>query len=406
VARLAQESLVTWTITPRDADLGRTLDEVSIWDSLTVVERYNQVSTWVLEGPAELLNVFTPDMGCILDKDGEQRLSGIVRAIDRVYETDDEGRVVDRVTLGFVEDSAPLWWRLCWPDPSHALSTTMSTFSAAHDVRSGARETILLGYIGANLGPAAPIASRRLPGLVLPTSSGRGGSTTWQARMDVLGDVVASLAEAAGLRVRIVHDEPSPSAPRLLLEVTEVTDRSANVVFGGPDAARAMGSIDSFRYSLSAPEVTAAIAFAAGELTAREAAMQVDATAESIWNRRVEGLVDQRQTDDQAVVDDALTKRLEEGATPTTTAFQVSPTGGLEYGTDFFLGDVVGVELPGVPLEISDRRLREVSTTIRPGQADEVSLVVGAPGAESRSTSTAAKLNRVLRRLAMIERSR
>src|SRR5690606_40743893 len=72
--------------------------------------------------------------------------------------------------------------------------------------------------------------------------------------------------------------------------------------------------------------------------------MQVDATAESIWNRRVEGLVDQRQTDDQAVVDDALTKRLEEGATPTTTAFQVSPTGGLEYGTDFFLGDVVGVE--------------------------------------------------------------
>src|SRR5690606_32353699 len=159
VARLAQESLVTWTITPRDADLGRTLDEVSIWDSLTVVERYNQVSTWVLEGPAELLNVFTPDMGCILDKDGEQRLSGIVRAIDRVYETDDEGRVVDRVTLGFVEDSAPLWWRLCWPDPSHALSTTMSTFSAAHDVRSDARESILLGYLGANLGPAAPIAS-------------------------------------------------------------------------------------------------------------------------------------------------------------------------------------------------------------------------------------------------------
>lgn len=397
---------MTWTITPRDADLHRSLDDISEWASLATVERYNQVSTWVLEGPADLLSVFTPDMGCILDRDGEQAVSGTIRAIDRAYEHDDQGRLVDKVTLGFIEDNAPLWWRLCWPVPSHALTSTLSTFSAAHDVRTGARETILLGYIAANLGPAAPIVARRLPGLVLPTSSGRGGSTTWQARMDVLGDVVATLAEAAGLRVRIVHDEPTPSTPRLLLEVTEVTDRSADVVFGDQNAARAMGSIDSFRYSLSAPEVTAAIAFAAGELTAREAAMRVDTTAESIWNRRVEALVDQRQTDDQTVVDDALTERLEQGASPSVTSFQISPAGGLQYGVDYFLGDVVGIELPGVPLAISDRRLREVSTTIRPGQVDEVSLVVGAPGAESRSTSAAAKLNRVLRRLAMIERSR
>lgn len=397
---------MTWSITPRDADLHRRLDDISEWASLAPVERYNQVSTWVLEGPADLLDVFTPDMGCILDRDGKQAVSGTVRAIDRVYEHDAEGRLVDKVTVGFIEDSAPLWWRLCWPVPSHALTPTLSTFSASHDVRTGARETILLDYIAANLGPAAPIAARRHPGLVLPTSSGRGGTTTWTARMDVLGDVVATLAEAAGLRVRVVHDEPTPSTPRLLLEITEVTDRSADVVFGGPDAARAMGVIDSFRYSLSAPEVTAAIAFAAGEEEARVAAMRVDTTAESIWNRRVEALVDQRQTDDQAVVDDALIKRLEEGATPIATAFQISPAGGLEYGTDYFLGDVVGIELPGVPLAISDRRLREVSTTIRPGQVDEVSLVVGAPGAESRSTSTAAKLNRILRRLAMIERSR
>jgi hypothetical protein len=397
---------VTWTITPRDADLGRTLDDVSDWASLDVVERYNQPGTWVLSGPTQALAAFTPDMGCILDRDGKQAVSGMLRAIDRTYQHDDEGNLVDTLTLGFVEDNSPLWWRLCWPDPSHALTSTLSTFAAAHDVRTGARETILLGYIGANLGPAAPVASRRHPGLVLPTSSGRGGSTTWRARMDVLGDVVASLAEAGGLRVRVVHDEPSPDTPRLLTEITTVTDRSANVVFGGPDTARAMGTIESFRYSLSAPDATAAIAFAAGELTAREAAMRVDSVAEGIWNRRVEALVDQRQTDDQEVVDDALTERLEQSASPSTTSFQVSPIGGLQYATDFFLGDVVGVELPGVPLAISDRRLREAATTIRPGQADQLSLVVGSPGAEIRSTSAAARLNRVLRRLAMIERSR
>jgi len=396
---------MTWSITPREPDLGRTLDDISQWSSIDLVERFNGIGTWVLDGPAGLLDVFTPDMGVILDREGKQAVSGTVRAIDRIYEHDDKGRLVDKAIVGFIEDNAPLWWRHCWPDPSHNLTSTLSTFSAAHDVRTGARETILLGYIAANLGPSAPIAARRLAGLVLPTSLGRGGSTTWRARMDVLGEVVASLAEAAGLRVRIVHDEPTPSTPRLLLEVTEVTDRSANVVFGGPDAARAMGPIASYRYSLSAPEVTAAIAFAAGELTAREAAMRVDTTAESIWNRRVEGLVDQRQTDDQTVVDDALIERLEQGATPTVTNFQISATGGLKYGTDYFLGDVVGVELPGLPLAISDRRLREVSTTIRPGQDDEVSLVVGAPGAESRSTSQAAKLNRLLKRMAKFERN-
>ena len=281
-----------------------------------------------------------------------------------------------------------------------------STFSASHDTRTGPRETVLLGYIADNLGPAAPLTDRRLPDLAIPVSLGRGGTATWSARMDVLGDVVAALAEAGGLRVRVVHDEPTPSTPRLLVVVSETRDVSGDVVFGAAQAIRATGLVSSWGYDLDEAEVTAAIAFSAGEQEARTAAQMVDAGAEVLWGRRRERLVDQRQTDDQDVVDDALTRELEAGASPVSIEFAVSSAGDLVRGTDFDLGDVVGVELPGLPVEVSDRRVREVSTTVRPGAADVVSVVVGSPGAKSTSTADAARLNRALERLARLERGR
>lgn len=400
--------MTTWDLHPRDADLGRTSDPAR-FSQLDPVERYNAPGTWVVSGPSEHLRVFTAGMGAILDRDGEQVMSGQLRAMRRRTEwvSDEQGSAVlqDMTTLGFIEDDRELWSRLCWPDPTHALTGTLSTFPVAHDTRTGAREDLILGYIADNLGPAAPLTDRRLTELALPASSARGGTATWSARMDVLGDVVASLAEAGGLRVRVVHDEPTPSTPRLLVTITGVTDRSADVIFGAGDVLRATGLVSSWGWSLDEPEVTAAIAFSAGEQAAREAAQQVDAAAETLWGRRRELLVDQRQTDDQSVVDDALTERLEAGGSPTSTELTLSSAGDLVRGVDYDLGDIVGIELPDFPVEVSDRRVREVATTVRPEQDDQVSLVVGTPGATSTSTAGAARLNRALARLSKLERS-
>lgn len=400
--------MTTWDLHPRDADLGRTLDS-PIFNELDPVERYNAPGTWVVKGPAENLKIFTPGMGALLDRDGQQVMSGQVRSIQRRYQwvrgPDGEAIAQDTITLGFIEDTRELWSRRCWPDPTHALTSTLSTFSASHDTRTGTREDLILGYTSDNLGPAAPLTDRRLTELALPTSSARGGTATWSARMDVLGEVVASLAEAGGLRVRVVHDEPTPSTPRLLVTITDVTDRSADVIFGAGDVLRATGLVSSWGWSLDEPEVTAAIAFSAGEQAAREAAQQVDAAAETLWGRRRELLVDQRQTDDQSVVDDALTERLEAGGSPTSTELTLSSAGDLVRGVDYDLGDIVGIELPDFPVEVSDRRVREVATTVRPEQDDQVSLVVGTPGATSTSTAGAARLNRALARLSKLERS-
>lgn len=400
--------MIRWEIHPRDADLGRTLDPISTWEELALVERYPDPHTWVLKGPASALSVFTPGMGCILDRiDGdttEQVASGQVRVLERSMEVDeDTGQVVDNMVINFVSDRDDMFSRVAFPVPSKVLTTTPSTFTASHDVRTGAVETVLLQYIAQNLGPAAPVANRRMASLVLPTTLGRGGTTTVSARMDNLGRLVSDLAEAGGLLVDVVHDE-STGTPRLLLTVNAVTDRTSNVRFGPADTT-ATGTISAWSYKLEAPEMTRAVVFSANELEAREAAQFTDPAAETLWARAREVLVDQRQTDDATEITRAGTEALEEGATPVAVEFSVMDGPDVAYRRDYFIGDRVGVEIPGLPDEVSDNVVREVTTVVRPNEAERVSVVIGTPGATTKSTKQAARLSKALREIALLKRS-
>jgi len=396
---------VTWTIWPREADLSREKDPISVWSELTVVERYvsNGAASWLLSGPSEHLSVFTPGMGCILDDDSEYVVSGQATSFQRSYRVEGR-RAVDTTTIGFVGDADEAWSRLLWPDPSHPLTGTPSNFSTIYDERTGARESLLLAYIAADLGPAAPIAARRLADLLLPADLGRGGSTTYQARMNILGDVVAELAEAADLDVRIEHDE-STGEPRLAVVVDQVVDVSDDVVFGSADAARATGVVTAWSYDMSAPEFTDAILFSAGDLESREASRFTDEAAVARWGRRRERLIEQGYTDDLSAITDAAAKALQDGASPVSIALQVADAGDAIYRDTYRLGYRVGIELPGLPVEISNPRVREVTTTVRPGQPDERTVVVGSPGATSIDPPDSARLTAALQRVANLERN-
>lgn len=397
---------MTWTIWPREADLSRLLDPISVYTKLTVVERHisNGPATWVLEGPSESLSVFTPGMGCILF-DGDAFVgSGQLQEPQRGYEAGDDGEMADTTTLGFVDDTDELWSRLAWPDPAHALSGIPTAFATTYDTRTGPRETILLEYIAANLGPAAPIASRRLSSLFLPTSLGRGGSTTYQARMETLGDIAGQLGEAGGFDVHIRHDEPA-GVPRLNLVIEAVQDVSDDVVFGYAEAARATGIVSSWRYSMSAPELTDAILFSSGDLELREGSRFTDEAAVTRWGRRREKLIDQGYTDDLSVITDAGAKALEDGASPVEAVIQVTDAGDAIYRSTYHLGDRVGIELPNLPLEIASPRVREVVTTVVPNQKDERVIAVGGPGATSIEPPDAASLTKAMRRVAKLERN-
>ncbi|MDR7385203.1 Gp37-like protein [Promicromonospora iranensis] len=394
---------MTWRITPRDADLGRTHAQLAGWTELELVERYNQPCTWVLEGPSSVLRVFTAGTGCILHDGDYQVASGQARLFDRRTEYAGN-RLQDTMTVGFVEDTRDLWTRLCYPDPAHPLTSTPSTFATAYDTRTDSREDLILGYTADNLGPDALVASRRLAQLVLPVSLGRGGTTTRKARMEKLGDLVAGLGEGWG-RVRIVHDEAT-GTPRLLMKIDTVQDLSADVVFGSPGVARAAGYFKRWGYTLADPEMTDAIGFDANEKVARQATRVSSAAAISLWKRRTEVLVDQSETDDTAQILDALNEKLAEGATPTSVEFTVSAGGDLRYRRDYNVGSRVGVEIPDLPHEVSDNTIREVITKVRRGESGKPSLVIGTPGAERRSNKGAARLNKALLRIAKMERSR
>jgi hypothetical protein len=402
-----------WEAVPRGIDLLRGPNHVTRFTKLELAERYALPATWTITGPPAALNVFEVGMGCILDRTRtdagvttpQQVVSGQVHSIARTRRLDQAtGRLVRELTVGFVEDTAEFWSRRCYPDPAQVLTSTPSTFSVSHDTRTGAREDLILAYTGVHLGPGAPQVARRLPGLVLPASSGRGGSTTVAARMNNLGDLVAELAEDAGLHVRIQHDEPDPASPRLLVTIDNVPDVSADIVFGEIRTGRATAYVTELDYSITAPDLTQAIVFSAGEQEARDAAIFADTAAETLWGRRREVLVDQRQTDDTAQITDAGTRALADGASPVNITFAVADSRAVKYGRDYSVGWRVGVELPGIPEPLSDNVVREVVTTVEPGRPDVRRIAVGTPGASVRDTKQSRLLAAALKRIAQVER--
>ncbi|WP_286218158.1 Gp37-like protein [Paraoerskovia sediminicola] len=376
---------------------------MSQWTSLTLVERFNQPDSWTLTGPSSALSVFEAGMGCILDRDGEQVTSGQVKTLQRSAQVDeDTGAVEDVMTVAFESDLGDVYSRRTYQDPTDEITTT-ETFDVAYDKRTGAAEDLILGYIASNLAPAAPIAGRRLTSLALPISLGRGGTQTVSARMDDLGDLVAPLAEAANLHITIRHDE-STGTPRLLVVLEDVPDVSADVRFGPVNSA-ATGLVTGWGYTLERPAVTDVIVAAGGEGVARLYARYADPAARTLWGRRREGFIDQRQTDDIDEIAAAGEEALEDGATPVTTWFTVADSADVQYRRDYGVGYRVGVELPGLPDAVSDNVVREVTTTVDP-TSERVSMVVGTPGATVNSTKQAQRLARANARLNLIERSK
>lgn len=374
--------VVSWDIWPRNADLSRTLDPLSGWEKLTLVERLNLPDVWVIEGPTSVLKVFEqPGMGCILDRDGVQIASG---SVSRVFGSGSSvgGRTVETSRVAFGSDLSSLGWRIVFPTPAHAVTTAISTFPTAYDVRSGAIETLLLGYIRSNIGDLA-LADRQLVRLRLPASLSRGGTTQVSARLDNLEALTQALADAGDLRVNIGHTEDAGGS-WLDLTVVPLRDVSTNIRFGTADSTAA-GIITEWSYEYEAPETTRAIVGLGGEDAAREFLQVKDAAAETLWGHAAETFVDQRNIDPASV--DKLAegtregqKAIAEGANPMKVTFVPTLGPDLEYRRDVILGDLVGYDLPN--REPAEDRVREVTTVVavESGQpTEQVSVLVGTP---------------------------
>lgn len=396
-----------WAIHPRNPDLTRTYDPISGWKSLVLVERYGPPDSWILTGPADALSVFGPGMGCIVDRDGQQITSGQVTGLNRKAVTE-RTRVIDTMSVRFSGDLAALGGRVVRPSPAKVLTPgVIGTFPAAYDVRTGKVEDLIIGYVKDHIGANA-LADRRLSRLRLPVSQGRGGTTQVSARFDNLGVLVQALAEAGGLRVRIVHTEDA-QGPWLDLVIDSIRDISVDVRFGTADSTAA-GLITDWEYDISAPTTTRPMLGLGGDLQAREMLELRDTDAEAMWSLKTETFVDQRDiapdsADKLVEATREAQAALDAGVGPVKVSFTPKLGPDLVYRRDVKVGDIVGYDLPG--LDPAEDKIREATTTVSSDSSnatETTEVVVGTPDAPTpRSQQQAAK---ALRAVNVIQRSK
>jgi hypothetical protein len=381
-----------WLIEPRRPDGVRAADPVSRWAALTVVERYLLPGSWSVTGPVDALaDLLTPGSGAVISRGGDQVMSAAATRIERHGDR--------TVTVSGVSDLALLADRIVYPNPAQAITAQTVDYWTG----TGPRETLILDLIDGNAGPGA-LSARRVPRLRLPTTAGRGGSTSVTARLDNLLTLAGQLAEAGGLTLEVAHVEDG-DGPWLDLTIGVVQNRSTTVRFGPAEAGGPGRLTPDWSYAIAAPTVTRAVVAGGGTGSARVFRERADTDAESLWGRRVETVVDQRQTTTSAELNQAGDDALTAGAGPTQVSAAVLDTPDMGYRTSWRVGDLAAVELDS-GITIVDI-IREVTTTVtvQSGQSTEtVQPTIGSPDASALTTPSQRALADALRRLAALER--
>lgn len=370
------------TLFSRDATLRRT-GQVEDFRSLTMPVRFNRTSTWLLELDARspAVALLGRRDGLIVERDGMTLLSGPVVSINRESSGDR-----DTVTVTGVDDTVWLERRLALPVPTGPPYTAVE-----YDDKSGAAETVLRHFVDRNLGPGATVP-RRLPYLTLPADLARGTSVRGRGRFHTLLELLQPLALAGGdIGFRIVQ-----VGMGLQFQVYVPADRTATAVF-----SRELGNLAAYSYALTAPPADYVIVGGQGEGTAR-AFVEGGTQADIDVYGRIEQFRDRRDIDTVETLEQARTEALEELQPPTSLSISPIDTAAVAFGREYALGDRVTVLVDGE--QIRDV-VREVTLTLTPDRGEQLTPLVGTPGATSPSVlALFGKQERQDSRLSRIER--
>lgn len=311
-------SLAVWAIDPDRRRRGQVKAT-----ACTAVFRDADVGTWQIEIPLGSPHAALFQNGWrVLINDGDVTMSGPI--------TDIAPNLADwTLTLSGVDDLAPIQDRLVYPNPTQAAGAQ----GDAYYRRTGPAAEVIHDLIRRNAGTGA-LADRRVPGLAMRVADGGllGSKVTANLRFKNLLEESRALARLGGVTFSAVQE-----GEWIWLDFRVPEDRSRWVRFTGRNAGVTEGS-----YNLGAPTGTAAIVAGQGEGVARTI---IERTRPSTWGRRIEIFKDQRDTDDLAELEQSATEVLDDGAASAGAQFTVVETPRRRFGTDFFLGDTVSVEV-------------------------------------------------------------
>lgn len=370
----------------RDATRQRVA-QVDDYSQLDLVLRFNAVGSWSLQLPtssaaAALLTFGGGLAGLIVMRDGQTLLSGPVRRISRQWSANG-----DVLTVSGPDDLTLLADRLALPEaPPYA--------TVVADVRTGVAETVIKGYVAANLGPSA-VDTRPIPSLSIATDAGRGSTVTGRARFVNLLELCQELAQTGGLGMTLLQQIAVGGFP-LQFDVYEPQDLSAAALF-----SPAFGTLSAFSYTQAAAEANYVIVGGGGEGTSRMFRESFDAASVALYGR-IETFVDRRDTSDPDELDQAIAEALASKAQRTELQLTPIDTGGLAFGTDYGLGDKVSVILDGTTL--SDI-VRTLTITLSKDKGETVTPFVGSPALADQYVGVLfRKLSEAQSRLSLLER--
>ncbi|MFI5840542.1 hypothetical protein ACIA8K_12620 [Catenuloplanes sp. NPDC051500] len=324
-------------ISPQDLDL--EVDDVHL-----------NVGSWKLVLPTghPLAGALrTPGAGIIITgPDGQTMLSGpVVTPTNEATITNPGGEL----TFSGVTDMVLLADVLAYPDPTNPNPLTQGL---ANDVRTGPAETVMHGFVAANISPLAP-GARRPTGTMLTKvqmgpNLGRGPTVTKSARFSVLGELLTDLATMAGLGFRMIQ-----RGGAIVFETYAVANRTAEIRLDIRNS-----TLSGHKVATSPPGITRALVAGQDEGVKRQFVLRTTAASlagEQAWGRRIERFIDQRNTEKIAELEQAGDEALAEGGF-SSIAVQAVPMedSSMPFGTSWFMGDSVTVVVEG----------QELSTTV------------------------------------------
>ena len=314
---------------------------------LTAIPRHNQQPTAELTIPADhryARALAAPGTRVVVYHQDEQTLSGPVHLIQ-------SGRIEGVKTRTFqVRDDWSIFNRLLgWPNPAGTINQQGD--DGTHDVRTGPAETVIKGFLSANLARIGS-GAHHLPVTIAP-DHGRGSTVTVEARMQLLGDRLFPVVDQAGIGVRVRQ-----TLTGLSVDCYVPTDFPLTLSEDG-------GSITELGWSRRAPEVTRVIVGASGQGEARVfRGPFVNTAAETAYRTVVETFVDAR---DLKAADPNFTARvtaranavLAEAAAKSGLSVRLAETDVFRYGGP--AGARVGDRLP---IEIEPATDTEPAVTV------------------------------------------
>ena len=300
----------------------------------TMVVRFNNTGTWELKLPhghpmGELLRL--PGYGLLVTGPNSETIISGPTLTAKLEQT--MNNTAGTWDIQGASDDIVLSERLAYPTPSTA-DVTAQTIS--NDVRIGAAETIIKGYLSDNIGPTAPSA-RQILDLAIEVDQGRGSTVSGTARFNTLQELFYDLAQVGGLGYRIMQSNGS-----IDFSVYEPVDRSSTVRMDIQNR-----QLSNATYSYGTAKVTRAIVAGKGEAETRlfvERSNADSLNAEIAWARRIEVFHDARSASGTSELNSAGDELLVDKG-KTVVEMSVTPTDDtrMVYGLDWFLGDTVTI---------------------------------------------------------------